>query len=74
MVNVRVPRKDEYAASAAIRQAVEAGQAALGDSSRLVVRPSGTEPVVRVMGEGPDEDLVRKVVEGVAAVISAELA
>jgi len=74
MVNVRVPRKDEYGASAAIRQAVEAGQAALGDSSRLVVRPSGTEPVVRVMGEGPDEDLVRKVVEGVAAVISAELA
>jgi len=38
------------------------------------VRPSGTEPVVRVMGEGPDQAAVRKVVEGVAGVIRAELA
>ncbi|HON42523.1 MAG TPA: phosphoglucosamine mutase, partial [Bacillota bacterium] len=74
MVNVRVSRKDEYGASASIRAAVEEGQAMLGDSARLVVRPSGTEPLVRVMGEGPDEAVVRKVVDGVAAVISAELA
>ena len=74
MVNVRVSRKDEYGASAAIRAAVEEARAELGDAGRLVVRPSGTEPVVRVMGEGPDQAVVRKVVEGVAGVIRAELA
>ena len=74
MVNVRVSRKDEYGASAAIRAAVEEARAELGDAGRLVVRPSGTEPVVRVMGEGPDQAAVRKVVEGVAGVIRAELA
>ncbi len=74
MVNVNVSRKEEYGASRRIQAAVEEAQAALGDAARLVVRPSGTEPVVRVMGEGADESLVRKVVESVAVVIRAELA
>ncbi len=74
MVNVRVARKDGYHTSGRIQSAVEEAGAALGDSARLVVRPSGTEPVVRVMGEGPDEAGVRRIVESVAAVIRAELA
>ena len=43
--------------------AVEAGRARLGTSGRLIVRPSGTEPLMRVMGEGDDAELVERVVD-----------
>jgi phosphoglucosamine mutase len=36
-----------------------------------VIRPSGTEPVIRVMGEGDDRDLVEKIVDDVCAALSA---
>ncbi|MGI9409040.1 MAG: phosphoglucosamine mutase [Hyphomicrobiaceae bacterium] len=45
-----------------VRKAITAGQEKLGDTGRLVIRPSGTEPVIRVMGEGDDEVLVNAVV------------
>ena len=51
--------------------AVEAGRARLGTSGRLIVRPSGTEPLMRVMGEGDDADLVEKVVDDVCEALSA---
>ena len=38
------------------------GKSKLGKSGRLVIRPSGTEPVIRVMAEGDDEKLVKTVV------------
>ena len=52
------------------RSAVEAGKAKLGAGGRLVIRPSGTEPVVRVMGEGDDAELVESVVDDVCAALS----
>lgn len=55
---------------AGIRRAVADGRARLGSSGRVVVRPSGTEPIVRVMAEGEDGDLVGEVVEDVAAAVS----
>ncbi|MCX8254039.1 Phosphoglucosamine mutase [Beijerinckiaceae bacterium RH CH11] len=51
--------------------AVEAGRARLGATGRLIVRPSGTEPLMRVMGEGDDADLVEKVVDEVCEALSA---
>jgi phosphoglucosamine mutase len=45
--------------------AIEAARERLGASGRLVIRPSGTEPVIRVMGEGDDRDLVIEVVDDV---------
>ncbi|MFN3867759.1 MAG: phosphoglucosamine mutase [Hyphomicrobiaceae bacterium] len=45
-----------------VRKAIEAGKEKLGSSGRLVIRPSGTEPVIRVMAEGDDEALVGRVV------------
>ena len=55
----RKPGTEELAAAA------EAGRARLGAGGRLVIRPSGTEPVVRVMGEGDDFALVEQVVDDV---------
>jgi phosphoglucosamine mutase len=45
-----------------VRAAIEGAKAKLGDTGRLVIRPSGTEPVIRVMAEGDDERLVSTVV------------
>ena len=43
-------------------RAIHDGKSKLGKSGRLVIRPSGTEPVIRVMAEGDDEKLVKTVV------------
>ena len=45
-----------------VKQAIDLGLQRLGAQGRLVIRPSGTEPVIRVMGEGDDERLVHQVV------------
>ncbi len=45
-----------------VRSVIEGAEALLGDSGRLVIRPSGTEPVIRVMAEGDDQGLVDRVV------------
>jgi phosphoglucosamine mutase len=47
---------------ARVVRAIDSGKAKLGDAGRLVIRPSGTEPVIRVMAEGDDERLVSVVV------------
>ncbi|HPQ03414.1 MAG TPA: phosphoglucosamine mutase, partial [Bacillota bacterium] len=73
MVNVRVSRKDDYYHSDTIAEAVKAAAAELGSSGRLLVRPSGTEPVVRVMGEGKDEAKVDRIVQSLAEIIQSEL-
>ncbi len=54
-----------------VMRAIEAGREKLGTSGRLVIRPSGTEPVVRVMGEADDRILVETVVDDVCAALSA---
>jgi phosphoglucosamine mutase len=46
----------------AVQQAIVAGEARLGTAGRLVIRPSGTEPVIRVMAQGEDEKLLSGVV------------
>jgi phosphoglucosamine mutase len=56
---------------AAVKQAISAAEASLGDGGRLLVRKSGTEPVIRVMAEGEDEALVGRVVNELADVIAA---
>jgi phosphoglucosamine mutase len=60
----------------AVVSAIDDARARLGGSGRLIVRPSGTEPVIRVMGEGDDRELVESLVAGICSVLkeSAEAA
>ena len=53
----------------AVKKAIKDGEGRLGAGGRLLVRPSGTEPVIRVMAEGEDEALVASVVGDIAGVI-----
>ncbi|MEM7223873.1 MAG: phosphoglucosamine mutase [Pseudomonadota bacterium] len=68
MKNVRVdagaPLEDPR-----VRSAIEDGEATLGNAGRLLIRKSGTEPVIRVMAEGEDQGLVSQVVEGIVETI-----
>ena len=52
-----------------VKKAIKAGEEKMGASGRLVIRASGTEPLIRVMGECDDEKLVREVVGDIAEVI-----
>ncbi len=57
-----------------VKKAIEGGKEKLGDNGRLVIRPSGTEPVIRVMAEGDDEVLVNKVVGEICDAVKAAAA
>ncbi|HTU12030.1 MAG TPA: phosphoglucosamine mutase [Allosphingosinicella sp.] len=54
-----------------VKAAIAAGEAALGDKGRLVIRKSGTEPVIRVMAEGEDETLVARIVNEICEEVKA---
>ncbi|GEQ99108.1 hypothetical protein JCM17844_27450 [Iodidimonas gelatinilytica] len=54
-----------------IQAAIEQGKMRLGNHGRLVIRKSGTEPLVRVMAEGDDADLVAHVVHDICQVVEA---
>ncbi len=55
--------------NADVRSAIKQGETALGAGGRLLIRKSGTEPVIRVMAEGDDEALVVEVVDGIVETI-----
>ncbi len=71
LVNVRVDNAKECMADRRVTEAVSAAEAALAGRGRVLLRPSGTEPLVRVMVEGEDSALVRKEAEGIAAAVRA---
>ncbi len=69
--NVRVARKIDPDSSPVVREAVAAAERQLGETGRIVLRASGTEPVIRVMVEGSDEKLVREIAVRLAATVSS---
>jgi phosphoglucosamine mutase len=54
-----------------VRSAIEQAEERLNGHGRLVVRPSGTEPVIRVMGEGDDKAMIEEIVDGIVDALSA---
>jgi phosphoglucosamine mutase len=72
--NVRVAKKLDPQASPAIKEAVASAEKKLAGSGRVVLRSSGTEPVIRVMVEGSDEGLVRDIARDLAASVAAAAA
>ncbi len=46
----------------------------LGNTGRLVIRPSGTEPLIRIMAEGDDRSLVKNIVDGLVGVVEKSAA
>jgi phosphoglucosamine mutase len=69
MKNVRY-KKGRPLDDAKVRTAIESGEQRLNGQGRLVIRPSGTEPVIRVMGEGDDKYLVEEVVDGIVEALT----
>ena len=67
--NVRVTDKKAAQNDPAVQEAVSKVTDALGDTGRILVRESGTEPVVRVMVEAPEHDTCQKYVDEVVNVI-----
>ena len=57
--------------SEAVRAAIAAGEGRLNGSGRLLVRPSGTEPLIRIMAEGDDERLIDSVIDDIAGAVRA---
>ena len=72
LVNVRVTDKKAAQADPAVQEAVAKAAQALGDTGRILVRESGTEPVVRVMVEAETEDICHQHVDSVVEVIKAK--
>ena len=73
---VNVPNVDKMAAStnAVVQEAVRKEEALLGETGRVLLRPSGTEPLVRVMAEAATQQQADEVCERLAAVVAKELA
>ena len=69
LINVRVTDKAVVMANDQVKAAVRAAEEALGDDGRVLLRPSGTEPVIRVMVEAKDDDAARTHAETIAEVI-----
>jgi phosphoglucosamine mutase len=67
--NVRFPTGARPLEAAHVRAAIADGEARLNSSGRLVVRASGTEPLIRVMAEGDDPKLVAQVVREIATAV-----
>jgi phosphoglucosamine mutase len=71
LVNVKVADKAAVAASASVSEAVAAVESELGETGRVLLRPSGTEQLVRVMVEAPTHDTAQTAAQRLASIVSA---
>lgn len=71
--NVKVQTKSGWEENSLIMAAISAGEEELGEDGRILVRPSGTEPLIRVMAEGPDMTQLERIVDDISAVVEHEM-
>lgn len=72
LVNVKVAMKEGWETNEAIKEAIAEGDKELGENGRILVRPSGTEPLIRVMAEGPDQAQLDRICHAIADVVKKE--
>ena len=70
---VKARHKDQWEGDPALQAAIHDAETRLGTAGRVLVRPSGTEPALRVMVEGPDGDLVTELADALAALAGDRL-
>jgi phosphoglucosamine mutase len=73
LINVKVSDQAGFAGSKAIAQAVREAEGRLGEQGRVLLRPSGTEPLIRVMIEATEEHVAQGEAEHLASVVAQEL-
>ena len=75
MINLTISANGKrlFYTDAAIKKAIDDASAELGSTGRIVVRPSGTEPLIRVMAEGEDIEFIENIAKNVADVIQERL-
>jgi phosphoglucosamine mutase len=73
LINIPNVAKDKLQSSKAIADAVATAESTLGENGRVLLRASGTEPLVRVMVEASSDNLAQDIAASLAAVVKAEL-
>ena len=73
LLGVKVSRKPDLESLPELRQAIRSGEERLNGAGRILVRYSGTEPLVRVMVEGQDHSEIREVADALARVVKAAI-
>lgn len=73
LVNVRVTDKHAVKANEKVQEVIAAAEAEMNGNGRILVRPSGTEPLVRVMAEAPTVEECTRYVNRIVAVVQAEM-
>ncbi len=74
LLNVRVKNKNGWEEKAAIQEVIKKYQEELGDNGQILVRASGTEPLIRIMAEGPKQQRLEEIAGLIADVVIKELA